>query len=98
MRNHNIDSLIPRRAMSDTSRDTRILFSNNILDIVSIDNSSPCITTSYYYNRIKYSLAHYIVWMLKNQLIDHIIVLFLCLYIGQRGGEIQYENKSKCFK
>ena len=67
MRNHNIDSLIPRRAMSSN---TLVLFSNNILDIVSIDNSSPCITTSYYYNRIKYSLAHYIVWMLKNQLID----------------------------
>lgn len=67
MRNHNIDSLIPRRAMSTN---TLVLLSNNILDIVSIDNSSPCITTSYYYNRIKYSLAHYIVWMLKNQLID----------------------------
>ena len=69
MRNHNIDSLIPRRAI--TSIDANNALSNNILDIVSIDyNSSPCITTSYYYNRIKYSLTHYIVWMLKNQLID----------------------------
>ena len=90
MRNHNIDSLILRRAI--TSIDAMIALSNNILDIVSIDcDSSPCITTSYYYNRIKYSLTHYIVWMLKNQLIDQYHnMLFLCLYIGQRGGEIQY--------
>ena len=72
MRNHNFDSLIPRRATTITS--TKL--ANNILNIVSIDCSSPCITTSYYYNRIKYSSVHYIVWMLKNQLIDNIINTF----------------------
>ena len=83
MRSHNIDSLIPRRAIM--SIDANNALSNNILDIVSIDNSSPCITTSYYYNRIKYSLAHYIVWMLKNQLIDHIISAFsLSVYWTKR--------------
>lgn len=84
MRNHNIDSLILRRAMSNN---TSVLFSNNILDIVSIDcDSSPCITTSYYYNRIKYSLAHYIVWMLKNQLIDqyHNCLFFVYYWTKRR--------------
>ena len=72
MRNHNIDSLILRRALSTTS----IVLTDNILDIISIDNSSPCITTSYYYNRIKYSLVHYIVWMLKNLIFDNIVNTF----------------------